>query len=63
MKKKQMKFTLGDTSDLHRIIRARKNRRKKEARKAKRQRWIEEHYGSVQKNTSSDAEEHTSGER
>lgn len=63
MKKKKMKFTLGDVTDLQGIIRARKNRRKKEVRKAKRKRWIEEHYGSVQKNTSSDAEKHTSGER
>lgn len=59
MKRKEtMKFTLGDTTDLQSIIRARKNRRKKELRKARRKRWIEEH-GPVQENTSSDAEEYT----
>lgn len=60
MKRKEtLKFTLGDTTDLKTIIRARKNRRKKELRKARRKRWIEEHYGPVQENTSSDAEEYT----
>lgn len=62
-KNEKMKFTLGDTTDLKGIIRARKNRRKKELRKARRKRWIEEHgTGSVQGNTSADAEEHTLSE-
>ena len=60
-KNEKMKFTLGDTTDLKGIIRARKNRRKKELRKARRKRWIEEH-GSVQGNASADAEEHTLSE-
>ena len=62
-KNKEMRFTLGDTKSMKDIIRARKNRRKKEIRKARRKRWIEEHYGTaVQENTSSDAEKHTPGE-